>query len=225
MLTYAIVLALAFACLILFGLLFLYSFYIGKFSERDSEIYKKAQTVIEDAHKKAKEILDEASEKSKQIIASADHSKIDLDNELKGSIRETAGKGIKLLEDQSQNVSKAYQETFEEVKVQFIKQVKDTLGKVQEAGETGLQEFRVALKDQQLTSQYYIEKRLNQEFDQAQKEVARYKDEQMRRVEDSVDRIILRLSEEVLGKAISLEDHEKLILESLSKAKEEGLFN
>lgn len=225
MLTYIIVLALAFCCLILFGLLFLYSFYIGKFSERDSEVYKKAQQIIEDSHKKAKVILDEASEKAGQILASADHSKVDLDNELRSTIRETAGKGVKMLEDQSASVSQQYQQTFDEVKEQFIKQVKETLGKVQEAGELGLNEFRAALKDQQLTSQYYIEKRLNQEFDQAQKEVARYKEEQMRRVEGSVDRIILRLSEEVLGKAISLEDHEKLIIDALSKAKEEGLFN
>ncbi|MEK7595714.1 MAG: hypothetical protein AAB443_03985 [Patescibacteria group bacterium] len=225
MLTPALIYAALFSLIVLFGLVFLYSYYLGKIVQRDSDVYKRAQNIIEDAHKKAKAILDTSSDKAKEIVSAIEHSKYEFDREYKTSLRDTVAKSILQLEEQTQYLSKSYENMYEEIRTQSMKQLKDTLAKLEQAGEESLSAFRSSLKDQQLTSQYYIEKRLNQEFESAHKEIVTYKEAQMREVEEKIDKIVLKLSSEILGRAISLEDHEKLVFEALNKIKEEGVFN
>lgn len=225
MLNQILFLALVFGGLILFGLVFVYSFYLGKLIERDSDVYKRSDAIIAEAHRKAKGLIDSASDKAKEIISSTEHIKFEFEKEFKSSLRETVANSIMMLEQQSKELSKSYENMYEEIRTQSTKHLKDTLSKLEQAGEEGLSSFRASLKDQQLTSQYYIEKRLNQEFENAHKEIVAYKEAQMRRVEESIDKIVLKLSQDILGKAISLEDHEKLVFEALNKLKEEGAFD
>lgn len=58
----------------------------------------------------------------------------------------------------------------------------------------------------------------------AQGEIQTYKENQMEGIDAEVQAIIDRVAPEVLGKTISLEDHEQLVWKALEKAKREGIF-
>jgi hypothetical protein len=57
-----------------------------------------------------------------------------------------------------------------------------------------------------------------------QKELEEYKNERLKKADKQINSIIQEVAEEVLNKAIPLEDHQKLIIESLEKSRKEGLF-
>ena len=58
----------------------------------------------------------------------------------------------------------------------------------------------------------------------AKKEVQYYKQEQIKKIDNEIYKILQNVSMLVLRKTIPLEDHEQLILDALNKAKEEKVF-
>lgn len=58
----------------------------------------------------------------------------------------------------------------------------------------------------------------------AQDEISTYKQNQLEGIDSQVAQIIDRVAPEVLGKSISLDDHEDLVWKALDRAKREGIF-
>jgi len=58
-----------------------------------------------------------------------------------------------------------------------------------------------------------------------QKEIESYKQQKIKEADKTVSTIIQKVSQKVLNKSIPLEDHQKLIIESLEKCLKEGIFD
>jgi hypothetical protein len=58
-----------------------------------------------------------------------------------------------------------------------------------------------------------------------QKELDGYKQSRINQIEQMISRVIQEASQEILNKSISVDDHQKLLMESLEKAKKEGVFD
>ena len=58
-----------------------------------------------------------------------------------------------------------------------------------------------------------------------EQEVEAYKDARMKDVDRKVNTIIEKVSQKALHKAMPMEDHKNLIIESFEKAKKEGVFD
>jgi F0F1-type ATP synthase membrane subunit b/b' len=61
---------------------------------------------------------------------------------------------------------------------------------------------------------------LNLKTKEVEKELENYKRKKMEEIDHKIYQMVQEISKEVLGKAISLSDHEDLVLEALEKAKE-----
>ncbi len=57
-----------------------------------------------------------------------------------------------------------------------------------------------------------------------QKELEAYKAMRLKETEQTVQRIVQKASQEILNKSLSLDDHQNLVIQSLEKAKKEGVF-
>ena len=140
-------------------------------------------------------------------------------------LKEVSHKGVSLIDTTSVKISNSYAEMLAGAKKEFSVKIEEVVGTIDKTGFDILTEFKEALKVSQLSSQQILQKRINDGFDRAQEEINAYKREKFRLIEENADKIMLKLSEDVLGKVVSLEDHEKLIFEALNKIKEEGVFN
>ena len=58
----------------------------------------------------------------------------------------------------------------------------------------------------------------------AEKEIRAYREQKLSEVEKSIPEIINSISREVLGRAMTVEDHADLVLKTLERAKKEKLF-
>jgi hypothetical protein len=58
-----------------------------------------------------------------------------------------------------------------------------------------------------------------------QREIAAYRQQKIKESDKTVNMIVAQVSQKVLNKSISLEDHQNLIIESLEKSLKEGVFD
>ena len=70
-----------------------------------------------------------------------------------------------------------------------------------------------------------MEKHRQETLQGGDREIEEHQEKVLKRINESMYAILLRVSREVLGHALGLEDHQDLILKSLANAKKEGFFD
>jgi len=91
--------------------------------------------------------------------------------------------------------------------------------------QTSLSEFQTIMSGLQTDL-----KKQNRDFQdsllpQIEKEVEYYKQSRMKEIDQAVEAIVQRASQEIFNKSLSLSDHQTLVIQSLEKAKKEGIFD
>lgn len=163
--------------------------------------------VVDDALAKERKIIDDATKEATHIISQTefltDASKESVDQALKkmeGEIEKEAG-------STSQTFSKTYSASLQKLASQSLTEFQN----ITRVMETDLQKQSQQFRDAMLPS--------------LQKELEEYKTMRLQQTERTITHIIQEVSQEILNKAISLDDHERLLTESLEKAKKEGVFD
>lgn len=59
---------------------------------------------------------------------------------------------------------------------------------------------------------------------EANRQVEEYKNSRLKLIDDEIKKVVEKTSRDILGKTLSLEDHEQLIKNALEQAKKEGVF-
>jgi hypothetical protein len=59
---------------------------------------------------------------------------------------------------------------------------------------------------------------------QMEQELDEYKKIRLQQADRTITQVIQEVSQEILNKSISLDDHQRLLIEALEKAKKEGVF-
>mgnify|MGYP001565047615 CR=1 FL=1 len=179
-------------------------------------------TTQKDLLKKSDLILEEAREKALKIISDAnlfdDSTRKLFDQELK-----RIGEGqVKTLEKLSYDLLNIYQKELGELKDNNIKMVNIISKDIENSTVAELKDFKEILKKETFESQKIVEDKIEDAYKIAQKEIEDYKLERIKKVEGQIYEIIQNVSKIVLGKTLSLQEHEQLVIDALEKAKKEG---
>lgn len=203
------------AALFVLNLSYLYYLYLkGKrLEKKQRQLDAQSARVVKSAEDKAKTVIDKAVERARDTLLEAESFNQDILDKLEMSLRQTASEGLKLIREESTQIDKGYKALAGDIKQEYVEQADQTLQSIKATAARELEDFRQVLK-QETTA----------EFKQVKEEIERYKQVKFREVDEAAKALVLRVSEEVLGKAISLDDHERLVIEALEKAKKEGVF-
>lgn len=196
--------------LLLFFFLVYYAFHLNKKEkELDQERAKMDQTYHH--------VVDEAMSKERQIIsdATSEADKILLDTQLfsqssETSIDKTLEALIANLKKDSTTTAKAYHDAYH----LSLKQVSDA----------SIKDFQTISHGMQDTLKKQLAGFHESLLPAMEKELAAYKQARMLETEHEIKNIVHAVSQELLNKSIPVEDHEKLLLESLERAKQKGMF-
>lgn len=101
---------------------------------------------------------------------------------------------------------------------------KDVMTNIEDVGKKGIENLNEIITQTSVDYRKNLEEKINQEFEASKVEINKYKDEQMKKVQEMTEKLIRQLSVEFLGKAIKLDEHEKLLLDALEEAKKESVF-
>jgi F0F1-type ATP synthase membrane subunit b/b' len=175
-------------------------------SEKETKIDTNYHQVVNDALSKERKILEDATSEADQILT-----------------------GAKQLDDTSQ---KALDASLQKLSTQMQKQAESTAqyfltnysAVLHQIANTSLSDIQNTTKHLGGQMQEEMKKVHDSLLPTLQKELDEYKTNRMKQAEQAVTKIVQKASQEVLNKSISLEDHQKLMVEALEKAKKEGLF-
>ena len=84
--------------------------------------------------------------------------------------------------------------------------------------------FKESMEDLTSSSEKLVQKKIDSDYFHVKKEIQNYKKNALQKIDQGIYAILERISNLVLGKALSLSEHEDLIEKSLEKAKKEGVF-
>ena len=175
--------------------------------ERTKKIDSEYHKIVDNALSKERKILDDAADEADKIITDANYvstsSKDSLDKALQKMVTEIE----KESDDTGRSIMNSYQSSLKEVTASSLK----NFDKISKELESDLQKQIKAFNDTQMSSM--------------KKELEDYKASQLKHTEQMITAIVQQVSQEVLNKSISIDDHQKLIMESFEKAKKDGLFD
>jgi vacuolar-type H+-ATPase subunit H len=171
--------------------------------QQDNEYHQ----VIDDAMSKEREIISDAKSEAETIIHDA---KIETQQ-----AQETIDQALAGLTD------KIEQSSIDE-SAQMLNDYSETLKKLTA---TTLTDFANITRGLEGDMQKQVTEFRNTLLPNLEKELETYKALRIKQSEETISQIVKKVAQEVLNKSLSMEDHQKLVLDALDKAKAEGVFS
>jgi len=228
---------------VLFFFVIFYLFTLGrkekKFDEKEQKLNTEYHQIVENAIARHRKILDDATMESAQIIGAASHqaeqiiagtqyisqiAKVTIDQAMQKLVVEaqTISTNSQLSLDQSSQklVVDVQKEAFDTAR-DLMNTYSTTLKQSSNASVTNFQNI---IKQMEIDLQKQIKEFRDTMLPKMESDLEEYKQIRLKQTEVMVNKIIQRASQEILKKSLTLDDHEKLMIESLEKAKMEGVF-
>lgn len=174
---------------------------------------KAAIHLLEDARISAFEILEQANKRAEDIL-----SQTHLDKQL------LAQEQIESLKKVSLEFTNNYQRALDEIKKEHIDMFKNISQDIEKDAMSEISDFKEIIKKESFASQKIVGKKIEEEYQDLEKQLKDYKEKKLAEINDSVYKILSLVSKQVLGKTLSFDQHEELIIKALEEAKAEGLF-
>jgi len=210
-------------------LLFMYAFYYlikreREIRNREQQLDKKATTAIEKSHRKARDILTEAVDNAKSILADTKTFQKALEGDVQNTIDKEKKSYNAMLQQQLKNTVGVYNQILSEVAVFYKDSIKDATSKLKDSQKQQEQDYKNMVEDESLTAKFYIQRRVNEELEKANKEIKDYKESELSHVRKQFEIIIDEISERIFEGSLTPQQHEDLIFRALEEAKKKRIF-
>jgi flagellar biosynthesis/type III secretory pathway protein FliH len=187
--------------------------YMMKLYAREKDIEKREKKtdteyhqVVDDALSKERKILEDATIEASQIINETEF--------VSQASKDSIDAALAQMKKDIQNETTAAAHNFRSSYQQELKKLTDQ----------SLNDFQTISKELQEGLHKQVTEFHNNMLPSLEKELDEYKQSRIKQTEQSIKGIVQKVSQQVLNKSISTDDHQKLLLESLDKAKREGIF-
>jgi len=174
---------------------------------KETKIDTNYHQIVDDALTKERKILDDAAAEAGQIITQAQY----VNTTSKQTIDQALQKMIADLEHDAQGAASEFKKSYG--------------ASLNEIATTSLQGFKGVAHELQTDLEKQIKEFHESLLPTMQKELEAYKQSRLKQAEHVITQIVQEASQDILNKSISFEDHQKLMIDSLEKAKKEGLFD
>lgn len=191
---------------------------------RPTENYTDSLEIVEDAQRQANTIVEKAVESAKHILFETEYLKQDITKEMQDSLNKVAEETIKMVQGRSSESEHEFRAIVDEIKADFVKEASNKLTNIEKVTLDETNDFKEILRRETIGSQMFIGNKINQDFQQVQKEINDYKTVKLQDADQQVQDIIKQVVIDVLGPSVTLPVQEELIMASLEKAKKTGVF-
>lgn len=195
-------------------------------SEKDkvflqSKIRDHSSEILQQSHEKGMKIIEEATKKARLIIEEAQVFSEEAKTQFSSDFKATSKKYEEFLESRSGEVTKLYEKFITDLRSDAEEQFKVITKDMENHSLTIIGEFRETLEGERIFMHKELGSKIAEEYKKAQKHIEDYKVDQMKKVDKQVFDILHALTSNVLGRSLSLKDHEDLVQRALAQMKAE----
>jgi F0F1-type ATP synthase membrane subunit b/b' len=195
-----------------------------EFEKKEKKVDKEYHRVVDDALEHERKILSDTTNEAEHIIAEAKYVSSSSKEILEQALQKTVNDILK----ESLAMGHTYLDTYQSSLKEISQESQKTLTQVSKGFEEDLkkqtEDFRLTAKSLETSLQKQIQDFHNSLLPTLEKELESYKTERLKQIEEMVVEITQKASQEVLNRSIPQSEHQKLIIESLEKAKKEGVL-
>lgn len=195
----------------------------ANFRMRD-EAFQKNAGLLDEARNKAVKIIDDANNKALDIVNKVALSTDVVSENFNREISHISSSQIKEFEKATSDFIKLYSQILQDLKIKNIEVFQTTSKDIETNTMEEIKNFKESMQKLTTLSQEEVKGKINSDYEAAKKEIEGYKKEELQRIDLGIYELLEKTAKLVLGKALSLSEHEDLIEESLEKAKKEGIF-
>lgn len=188
------------------------------------DAYKESTDLIDSAREESLRLVAEASTKAKEILAKAEDLSEDSRSELEAAIEDLAKRQEDLMEKTAGELSQSYKDALEEQRDIGLHGISSAAKKIEKSVLDEVSQFEDVVHKETVESEKLLETKLTKEYDKIKSEVDKYKQEEMTKIDNSIFDILKDVTTNVLGRALSMEEHRDLVLGSLEEGKRKNLF-
>jgi hypothetical protein len=189
-------------------------FYVFNLRARERSLEKKEHKVdsayhhvVDDALSKERQIIDDATHEADQIVTGAQYINHKAKEDINAALQTMLDDIKKESGSTSTEVEAKYQEGLKQLTAQSLEEFHRITKELEDDFKKHFKEFHETM------------------IPNAEKEIEEYKKARYKESEQTITQVIQKVSQDVLNKSLSMNDHQKLIIESLEKAKREGAFD
>lgn len=195
-------------------------------SEKDkvflqSKIRNHSTEMLHESHEKEMRIIQDAMKKAQSIIEEAQVFSEDVRAQFSSDFKATNKKYEEFLEGRSGEVTRLYEKFITDLRSSSEDQFKIITKDLENHSLAIMGEFRETLEGERIFMHKELEDKMTEEYKKAQKHIEEYKLDQMKKVDKQVFDILHALTKNVLGRSLSLKDHEDLVQRALAQMKAE----
>lgn len=195
------------------------------------KLYQKNKTSAKDnglsldeAGAKAVKIIDDANSKALDIVNKVTLSTDSASEKFKEDLTSISSAQIKEFEKATSDFANIYSQILQDLKIKNVEVFQKVSKDIETNTVEEIKNFKESMQKLTTLSQKEVKRKIDADYSIAKKEIENYKKEELQKIESGIYVLLEKMSKLVLGKALSLTEHEDLIEKSLEKAKKEGLF-
>ncbi len=188
------------------------------------ETLKKNRGLLDETREKAVKILDEANSKALDIVNKATLSTDIASESFSKEIKNIASLQIKEFEKATSDFMKLYTQVLQDLKSKNIEVFQNVSKDIEVNTIEEIKSFKESMEKLTSSSERLVQKKIDIDYVTVKKEIEDYKETTLKKIDQEIYGLLEKVAKEVLGKALSLSEHEILIEKSLEKAKKEGVF-
>lgn len=195
-------------------MLFFIIYYLSSLHKKEKIIEQKEEKldsdyhhVVNDALAKERKILDDATAEANYIVSNAKYTS----ETSKQLVHQALQKMIEDVHHETLNTAKVYIDRYHDALTKLSGETLQGFNHIAKGLETDLQKQITDFRANTLTT--------------LEKELQDYKGVRMQQTEELIKKIVGKVSQDVLHKTLTVEDHHQLMVDALDRAKKEGMFS
>jgi F0F1-type ATP synthase membrane subunit b/b' len=198
--------------------------YIAKHLHGSHSSKEEHTSTLDDARTKAVKIIDDANNQAIDIVGKVTLSANVASESFRKDLSQASSAQMKKFEKLTSDFTVMYSQVLQDLKTKNIETFQNVSKDIELNTIEEIKNFKESIKRLTVSSQKEVKEKIDTEYEASKKEIDIYKKEELKKVDSDIYDLLEKIAKEVLGKAISLSDHEALIEDALEKAKKEGVF-
>lgn len=180
--------------------------------------------LLEEARIKAVKIIDDANNQALDIVNKVTLSTDASSEKFREDLLRISSSQIKEFEKATSDFANIYSQVLQDLKKKNIEVFQNISKDIEISTNEEIKNFKESMQKLTTLSQKEVEKKIDTDYETSKREIEAYKKEALQKIDLGIYELLEKISKLVLGKALSLSEHEGLIEKSLEKAKKEGIF-
>ena len=178
-----------------------------------AEAQKQSQEILAKAQKEGEELISSAHQKAAEIIKNTEILSTDSKNKMLAALEEVSRVN-------TENFRKTLSDAKDDIATVLAKVSTDLAANAL----TEVATFRGSLQKDLISSQAALSSAVNEGYKKIEEEMSKYRQVRLNQVDETIFEILREVTQKIIGRVVSFEEHEELVKKSLEEAKRQNIF-